>query len=405
MDNELAERAHLLGTSVPGPLQNEWVAGVDEQYAFQVFNAAQLLWRSDNAPTTPITTVFGFQDINFSQHRWRSYAVRNDAGLLVIAAQRIDIRNSLAEDIIVESVMPVVIALPLMGMLIWLVVGYGLSPLRNLAEHLRERQSDDLRTIPTGQQPVELLQVVNSTNGLLQRLEASFDRERRFASDAAHELRTPIASLKVHLHNIAHVLPEDEPELVNLVSATNRMGNLVEQILALYRTSPDHYMADFTRLDLHWLVKNLISSLYPQFLHSDINLELKGSMAFMSGDKMALETMLKNLLDNACKYTPAGGEVRVSVSRKPDGGVELRVEDSGPGVPEHQYQRIFERFYRLGGDYHRSGVIGCGLGLSIVQHIADLHSASIKPGPSCFETGLAVTVHFPDLDKDKSDSA
>jgi two-component system sensor histidine kinase QseC len=238
------------------------------------------------------------------------------------------------------------------------------------------------------------MQVVTSTNDLFHRLAASFDREKQFASDAAHELRTPISALKVHLHNISQDLPADNHDLIQLEAAVDRMGNLVDQILILYRTSPDQYMAQFKLLDLHQLVQEAIIIIYPDFEEKNIQLELTGKSAVMSGDRFALETLVKNLLDNACKYTPAGGQVHVSVSVE-GADVKLQVEDSGPGVPAEQYHRIFDRFYRMGGDQHESGVIGCGLGLAIVKHIADLHGATVELQKSSFGTGLSVAAFFP----------
>ena len=395
-DSELADKARLLAITGNGMSVTGEVVSVSEQYAFQVWQDGALLQHSDNTPLTPITNLEeGYQDTNFSSYRWRTFTwfdpVRNRRA---ITAERIDIRNALAEGIILESVLPVVATLPVAGLLIWLVVGYGLAPLRNLAAHLRSRQAEDLRRIPETQQPVELMQVITTTNDLLGRLEASFAREKQFASDAAHELRTPISALKVHLHNLSKNLPADNHDMVQLQAAADRMGNLVEQILALYRTAPDQYMARFRELDLYRLVQEVIISSYPEFESKHIQLELTGESAIMSGDRFALQTLVKNLLDNACKYTPAGGEVRVSVSGD-SAATRLQIEDSGPGVPAAHYQRIFDRFYREGGDHHQSDVIGCGLGLAIVKHIADLHAATIDLQRSSFATGLSVTIEFP----------
>ena len=395
-DSALAEKARLLAITGNGRSVKGEVVSVADQYAFQVWQDGDILQRSDNTPLTAISNLeAGYQDTNFSNYRWRTYTWFDPAiNRRSITAERIDVRNALVEGIILKPVLPIVAALPVAGLLIWLIVGYGLAPLRNLADHLRSRRAEDLRSIPASRQPLELKQVVTSTNDLFRRLDASFAREKQFASDAAHELRTPISALKVHLHNISQDLPAGNHDLVQLEAAADRMGNLVEQILALHRTAPDQYMARFSELDLYQLVQEVIISTYSGFEDKNIQLELTGSHAILSGDQFALETLVKNLLDNACKYTPAGGYVRVSVAAD-SVGARMRIEDSGPGVPEAHYQRIFDRFYREGGDQHQSGVIGCGLGLAIVKHIADLHGASIDLQRSSFESGLSISIVFP----------
>jgi two-component system sensor histidine kinase QseC len=395
LDSEIANRARLLGIAAGKQIPDVAVVSVSEPYAFQVWLDDRLIQHSDNTPLTAIATEAGFEDRNFSGYRWRTYTWTDaESHRRVTAGERIDVRNALAEDIIMKSVLPVIVALPLTGILVWFIVGHGLSPLRSLASQLQRRRADDLRPVPVDQLPVELMQVVTSANELLQRLDASFTRERQFASDAAHELRTPICALKVHLHNIRHILPDGNPEFSHLVAATDRMDNLVEQILLLYRTSPAHYTTQLKELDLHALVQELVTTMYPEFEKRNIQLELEGHSEKLAGDRFALGTLLKNLLDNACKYTPEGGQVRVTVGHQND-NILLRIDDSGPGIPADQYQRIFDRFYRVDGDQHASDVIGCGLGLAIAKHITELHGATIEAGPSVFTTGLAMTLVFP----------
>jgi two-component system sensor histidine kinase QseC len=172
------------------------------------------------------------------------------------------------------------------------------------------------------------------------------------------------------------------------------MQNVVEQILALYSTAPDEILVHFEPVDLHALAQECITRRYSRFAARHQELELDGRQACVAGDRFALETLLQNLLDNACKYTPTGSTVRVSV-REQESRVILQVQDSGPGIPADQRDRVFDRFYRLGGDQHASGVIGCGLGLSIVRHVAELHHATISLGESEFASGLSVSVSFP----------
>lgn len=367
----------------------------NDVFMFQIWQDNNLLLRSLQTPEQPISDFkAGFQNNNISGHRWRTYAFYNKKSQLwILTAERSDIRYVLAENIILETILPVIIMLPLLGILIWILISYGLSPLRKLAQQLGNKKADDLSSLPIEQQPVELVQVVNSTNDLFNRLKASFLREKRFASDAAHELRTPISAIKIHLHNLNQVVPEDNHSFKQLKGAVNRMGHLVEQILNLNRTSPEQYISKFTEVDLYVIAQEVIAREYHQFADKDLQIELEGEQAHIHGDPFALDVLLQNLLSNACKYTNQGDSVKVSIT-KPAQSVVLQVQDSGPGVPEKQYARLFDRFYRLHGDRHDSGVTGCGLGLAIVQQIAELHQARIVLGHSDFSTGLSVKVIF-----------
>ena len=364
--------------------------------AFQIWDTGVLLQRSANAPDSLIAPLQpGYRDNNFGGHRWRTLARQSgNTDRWILVAERADMRFRLADDVILEAVMPIIFGLPLAGLVIWFIVGYGMKPMRRLATQLGAKASDDLSPLPDDQIPAELTQVVQSTNGLLTRLAASFEREKRFAADAAHELRTPISVLKVHLHNLAHDLPADNPNLAHLKDGIDRMNHLVEQILALYRTMPDQFMANFTELDLQVLARDVISKNYSEFAMKEQQIELVGSSSNIVGDRFALETLLQNLLSNAGKYTPNGGRVLVTVEPG-EHGVTLKVEDSGAGIAPDEYDRVFERFYRVGGDRHASDQPGCGLGLAIVRHIAELHDASITLGPSSFESGLSVRIGFP----------
>jgi two-component system sensor histidine kinase QseC len=395
-DTKLADAAQLLAATHRSDLPGDGRHDTAQQFAYQIWQDDELRQHSANAPLSPMARLeAGYEYNNFNSYRWRTYALPDpQTQRWIITAERSDVRNELAEHIILKSVVPLVVALPLAGLLIWFVVGYGLAPLRRLATHLRDKQADDLGPLPYDDQPRELMQVVTSINDLLRRLDASFQREKEFAADAAHELRTPLSAMKIHLHNLANDLQEDDHNLQQLESATSRMQNVVEQILALYRTAPDEVMMHFEPVDLHALAQGYIARRYSRFAARHQQLELDGAQACVAGDRFALETLLENLLDNACKYTPAGGTVRVSV-REQESRVILKVQDSGPGIPADQRERVFDRFYRLGGDQHASGVIGCGLGLSIVSHVAELHHASITLGGSEFASGLSVSVSFP----------
>ncbi|WP_323847428.1 ATP-binding protein [Microbulbifer magnicolonia] len=400
-DRQLAATARLL-VDMPVPDEPPLVVAQAEPLVLQVWSAeGEMLLRSADAPLQPISEFeSGYREVNFSGYRWRSVTEFFPASSRwVIVAERADLRYQLAEKVILESVMPILLGLPVAGLLIWLLIGWGLSSLRQLAEALQDKRAEDLSPLPLQDPPEELEPVVKSTNALLARLRASFERERRFSADAAHELRTPIAAIQVHAHNLdselrQYKLAQTPESLGKLQGSIERMAHLVEQMLDLFRTTPEHYPARFETLDLQLLAREALAEQYGAFAAKNQTVELTGTRSSVRGDRFALMILLKNLLNNACKYTPDAGRIEVSTTSA-DGGTTLRVEDSGPGIPAAEYDRIFERFYRVGGDRHATTAEGCGLGLSIVRHIAQLHRAQVRLGQSRFGHGLAVEVEFP----------
>ncbi len=399
-DSELVIKAEILAAMYSDehsePRQTAQNDITFDMYSFQIWQDRRLLSRSLNTPMTPVTEFKpGFQNRNFSNHRWRIYSVYHPAAdAWIFSAERIDNRHSLAENIILEALVPVVIMIPVLGILIWYIVNYGLSPLTKLATELNTKRANDLSPLTLEKQPLELVQVVNSTNDLLIRLKASFIREKRFAADAAHELQTPISALKIHLYNLSKTFPADVHSFEQLKSAVDRMGQLIEQILNLNRTAPGHYLGQFTRVDIYDLAQEVISREHHFFEQKKIQLTFKGNHCQLECEPLALDILLQNLLSNACKYTPEGGLVFVSINCN-SRFVQLQVEDSGPGVTAKLHERLFDRFYRLDGDCHKSGTTGCGLGLAIVKQIVELHHASIKLGQSSLAGGLRVNIVFP----------
>lgn len=398
-DSRLESTARLIASANSEQAERQNIAQQQTPYSyFQIWDSGgkQLLTRSQNAPEAVTGELAeGFHEVNHASYRWRNYVYRDQhLNRWIVVAERIDIRYSLAEEVVLESLLPIVLAIPMAALIIWLAVGVGLKPLRQFADQVRHKRADDLSPIELDRVPAELTAVVANTNALLGRLDEAFHREQRFASDAAHELRTPISVLKVHLHNLRQRLGNEDEDIVLLRAGIERMGHLIEQILALYRTSPDQAAVKFEKVDMLKLAQSLIASEFVQFEQKQQRIELTGDNVEIEGNRFALETLLHNLLSNAHKYTPAGGQIHIRVRPVP-GKVAVTVEDSGPGIPEAHYERVFERFYRLQGDQHASGELGCGLGLTIVKHIADLHHATIKLGPSSMGQGLSVTVLFP----------
>lgn len=398
-DAELTDTAVLLSALLAAGQLHRGVlpAPASSDTGFQVWDRQRrLLVRSANTPATPIAPFeAGFRFDNFAGHRWRTL-VRHEPpdGHWVMVAERAEARFLLADSVARESLLAVLAALPVAALLIWLIVGHGMRRLDRLAGVLRGKAAEDLTPLDMPDPPAELAVIIGAVNGLLQRLEQSLSRERRLTADAAHELRTPIAALKVDLHNLAGRLPADDPLLARLQADTARLEHLIAQILLLYRMAPDQYRARWEPLDLTALAGEAIADSYARFEARGQDIQLDGERRPLTGDRFALSTLLHNLLANANRYAPPGGQIRVRTGALADGRVLLEVSDSGPGLPAAERARVFDRFYRVAGNRHQDPA-GSGLGLSIVRLVADLHGASVEFGASPFRNGLTVRVLFP----------
>jgi two-component system sensor histidine kinase QseC len=411
-DNQLIEKAQLLAHF---DIQGN-VIDMDKNsvVAFQIWQNETLVASSGNVSTLILgKPKTGFDYQNFNGYRWRTYVYETKlSGNRIVVSERQDIRFSLAENLALRAVLPTLLGLPLLALLIWFVVSRGLQPMNRLARELSSKRAGNLGPIKMSVNTRELTQIVNSSDGLLERLKSALQREKQFASDAAHELRTPISSLKIQLHNISHELSvhgssdiqKNTIEITELHKIAHQLEHVVEQILALYRTSPDEYHQELQPINLTSLVQQVIAEEYDSFDAKGQSIELTGEPHFILGDSFSLSTLVQNLLSNANKYTPHDGTILVQITQKQD-QILLVVEDSGPGIPEIEHDRLFQRFYRVGGDRHASGQIGCGLGLAIVKHIADLYSAKIMVSASkTFITGAMFSLLFPSFKKPLRDS-
>ncbi len=380
------------------------------QHAVQIWQGQQLVFRSAIAPASRITAPEGFSEQNFSGQRWRTYRQPEIAGIQIVVAQPLQQRQQLTDEVVLASIYPVVLSLPLQALFIWLVVSKGLSPLRRFAQQLASKKADDLTPVSLPQVPAELSQVLASTNQLLARLNDAFVREKRFASDVAHELRTPLSVLQVNLYNASLQWQQagvSDPAGVMpaLQQGVERMSQLIEQIMLLNRTNPDHFQAKLQPLDLTALCREVIAQLYPKIQQKAQQIALTGAeQCWIKADAFALRVLLVNLLGNAIKYTPTQGQFMLDIVPLPTRDVnapaelgqqvQLVLEDSGPGIAASEYERVFDRFYRIGGDRHQSGEPGSGLGLAIVRDIVTLHQGSLQLAKSRFASGLKVTVQL-----------
>ena len=395
LDTQLADTANLL-QALPSVSQSV-VQRPSERLAYQVWSAdGRLVVRTDNTTTSPISDFAeGYRDENFAERRWRVLSQFDDGkDRWILVAERVDIRTDLTDQVISRAVIPIVVSMPIIAAIVWLVVGNGLALVKRLALELREKKADDLTRLSTDDPPVELVPVVDAINDLLRRLGESIARERRFSADAAHELRTPLSAIKVHVHNLRSGLRGHEEELDILERDLGRLSHLIEQILLLYRLTPEHYKANMAAVDLFVLAQSVIGDLYPDIDRKQQTISLEGESQTITGDEASLVILLRNLILNASKYSPAGADITVHVGRG-DFGIRLGVADTGPGIPLPDISRVFDRFYRVGGDRHASAEPGCGLGLAIVRHIADLHHANLHIENNADGPGLTVNVTFP----------
>ena len=394
-DNQLLDFARLVGRLNTVSTHEELRLG--NNLAFQIWNDQKLLSRSYHAPLTPITAFQnGFDYSNFDGYRWRTFT-RQEAqpGHWVIVAERTDLRFVLAENVVLESILPILLSIPLIGIIIWLIVTHGLKPLTTLSVQLKNKHVNDLSPVKEVKTCQELEQVVQSINNFMARLSEAVEREKRFSADAAHELRTPISALKVQLHNLGDEIDGTSKSWQELKNGVERMQHLVEQLLTLYRMTPDAFSASCTQLDLYSLCEQVIAQQYPLFEAKDQQLELEGEHCILVGEPFALETMISNLLVNANKYTPVDGSIRVRVSRDED-SVCLEVEDNGSGISEADRERIFDRFYHVEKSSDTLSAPGCGLGLTIVSHVAALQDAIVTVEDSSFGRGVRFLVRFPE---------
>lgn len=367
----------------------------EKKIAFQIWDQHnKLLLRSDSAPLSRLSAnTNGFSDVQIAGQPWRIFS-RWDARheLLIQVGERHDVRNELVQGIALQLLYPMLFALPVLTLLIWISIGRGLSPLKRVAHDVAQRAPQHLATLDTAHVPEEIRPLTDALNDLFARLQQAFEHERQFTADAAHELRTPLAALKTQAQ-VAQRADDDSTRqhaLNQLILGTDRATRLVEQLLTLARLDPEQDLAKHEQVDLQALAVSVLAQLAPEAVAKNIDLSLTpGSPLHVAGDSGALGILLRNLVDNAIRYTPPGGKVTVEIA--PHGNhVVLRVTDSGPGIPEHERQQVFKRFYRGLG----TRASGSGLGLSIAKRIAELHDANIAFDTPANGAGLCVTVDF-----------
>ena len=290
-------------------------------------------------------------------------------------AETLNKRQDMMTDILLTDLIPQILLTLLISLLLYEAINHGLTPLHKLANDISQRSPSDLSPIPETHVFAEVRTLTDTINSLLGKLSTATASQQRFIANAAHQLRTPMAGLKLQAERAQR---EDNilamrPALSQIQNSADRVSHMITQLLALARSAPIEGSHQMERVDLYDLAKSVCIEWVPKALEK--NMEISFAAAdrphFVKGDRVLLTELLANLLDNAIAYGHKNGNIAVSLTNQPT--LCLSIEDDGPGIQEFESNKIFERFYRIPG----SSGNGCGLGLAIVKEIADLHQVRL----------------------------
>ena len=392
-DYHLRQIALSLREQVPGGGAVVGLPGEGFDFVIQIWSRdGARLYLSQVDSGLPETAQLGLATVRARSGDWRVYSAEL-SGLVIQVAQPMRVRQELAFSAALRTLAPVLLIIPLLAFLVWRIVGRSLAPLDRLARAVGARTPAALDRIAEADAPQEALPLVRSLNDLLDRLGAALVSQRAFVADAAHELRTPLAALTLQVQLVERARDEREraAALADLRAGLERTTRLVQQLLTLARAEPDGATAlagEPVRLDA--LVRQAVAdhALVAESRRVDLGVTQAVEDAVVHGDPAALRTLLANLVDNAVRHAPEGGRVDVAAGVA-SGRPHLEVVDNGPGIPEDERERVFDRFYRR-GDSRDSG---SGLGLAIVKAIAERHDAKVTLGDP-LGGGLTVRVEF-----------
>ena len=365
----------------------------EEDNVVQVWNTqGKLLSTSFPSRALPRYIASGLHTVNYQQKPWRIFSIQRQ-GLYVQVAQPMAVRDELAAGLAGRMLIPFLLLIPLLAGLIWWSVTRNLRPLQTVTSAVAARDEDSMQALDDTGLPLEIRPMVVAINQLLTRLNYSMQLQRTFIADAAHELRTPLTALKLQLELTERATTDAQRQngFAKLHTRLNRSIHLVKQLLTLTRSESRLEAQPFTYIDLSALVENVVQDLMPVAEISRIDLRAEiGNKVTVLGQPENLTIVVSNLLDNAIRYTPFLGQVRISVALEA-GHAVLRVTDNGHGITEHERERVFDRFYRCEG----TAATGSGLGLAIVRNITEAHHATLTLSDNVSDSGLMVTIIFP----------
>jgi two-component system OmpR family sensor kinase len=357
-----------------------WDPAFDRPYVSRIVGASPMP-RTDE----------GYATVIHDGRPWRVFSLFTGRQVIQVA-QPTALRTELAARTAARLLLPVLIVLPFLGFAGWWIVGRGLAPLGRIASEVKERNPHALTPVATAELPDEIRPLADALNDLLARLDHSFSLQRRFAADAAHELRTPLTALNLQVQLAERATSDEERARAfeKLRHGLRRATRLVQQLLTMARLDPDAAASPPAAIDVCAVIASVIEDLRP--LAAERQIEVGSTLSAdcrVVGSEDALRILFNNLVDNAIRYTPAGGRVDARVARA-DADVEVTIEDNGPGIPEAERERVFDRFYRG----QSAPASGTGLGLAIVSQVIEMHRGSVKLGATA-AGGLQVQLRLP----------
>ncbi len=399
-DYHMQQMALSLRSSAP-LANNEATARADADDAAENNDLVVQVWtpdgvqqfRSVSSARLPQRAVLGFSNVVANGTTYRVFSVQTNTQTLQVA-QDMAVRRNMAGNLALRTVGPIAVMMPILMLVVWWVVSGSLEPVARVRSQVASRQADDLSPVSDAGLPDEVRPLVQELNLLFGRVRTAFAAQQNFVADAAHELRTPLAALKLQALSLERA---DNPEarqlaVARLTAGIERATRLVEQLLVLARqeaTSQD--VVSSAQVALADVARRAAGDLAGVAQQKGVDLGVHhADEVQVPGHADALMILLRNLVDNAIKYTPPGGTVDIDL-RAVGAGAVLLVEDSGPGIPPEERERVFDRFYRIAG----SEAAGSGLGLAIIKAIAERHGAILRLEQSARLGGLAASVTFP----------
>lgn len=372
----------------------------DFDFVVQVWTTDGIrIFESSPSLILPQRAVLGFSTVGTSRSEYRVFSIQTNSRVIQVA-QDLDVRKRMARGLAWRTVAPIALMMPLLMLVTWWVVTRSLSPVARVRAQVASRAADDLSPVSEAGLPDEVRPLVHELNLLLGRVRTAFEAQRNFVADAAHELRSPLAALSLQVQSLRRAGDDAGREIAatRLAAGIARASRLIEQLLMLARQEASAATGvKSCRVELLGIVRQEVAEMTPVARRRNIDLGVleDSPQVEVEGHSDALAILLRNLLDNAVKYTPPGGTVDVGIVVVAD-RADLQVEDSGPGIAPDLRERALARFDRSGhAAAGAAGAVGSGLGLAIAKAIADRHGAELKLGRSDRLGGLRVEVIFP----------